>query len=91
MTLEGMRDMLAELKEQKAANGGAVGLSELRGELRSLAVSLEAGYAPPISSACGPLVALVLASRWSINTRAMIMALIAGACAVAAHYCPIHA
>lgn len=41
--MEGMKVMISELKEQRASQGGAVGLTDLRSELRSLVVSLEAG------------------------------------------------
>lgn len=42
-TLEGLNNMVAELKEQRNANGGAVGISDLRAELRTLATSLDSG------------------------------------------------
>lgn len=42
-TMEGVKDLLAELKEQKAASGGQVSLTELRNELRNLALTLNSG------------------------------------------------
>ena len=42
-TLERMKEMIAELKERPAGTAEAVSLTDLRSELRSLVLSLEAG------------------------------------------------